>query len=102
MLNNQGRPTGAGALAWNAHTRETFTRNRGLAMEEPLIFEVGRLDSTGVDIDEPESFTQRLGKHARTAPIDMSATTMTHRAPESACHDAADDHQCARPLASFT
>ncbi len=71
MLNNQGRPTGAGALAENAHARETFTRNRGLAMEEPLIFEVGRLDSTGVDIDEPEPFTQRLGKHARTAPIDL-------------------------------
>jgi glycine dehydrogenase subunit 2 len=71
MLNNQGRPTGAGALAENAHTRQTFTRNRGLAMEEPLIFEVGRLDSTGVDIDEPQAFTPRLGALARTAPIDL-------------------------------
>ena len=30
-------------------------------MEEALIFETGRLDATGVDIDEPSPFASRLG-----------------------------------------
>jgi glycine dehydrogenase subunit 2 len=40
---------------------DTFTSNRGLAMEEALIFEIGRTEVTGVDIDEPAAFTPRLG-----------------------------------------
>jgi glycine dehydrogenase subunit 2 len=40
---------------------DTFTSNRGLAMEEALIFEVGRTEVTGVDIAEPAEFTPRLG-----------------------------------------
>jgi glycine dehydrogenase subunit 2 len=31
---------------------KTFTGNRGLDMEEPLIFEVGSLENCGVDLDE--------------------------------------------------
>ena len=45
--------------------RRTFTGNRALDMEEALIFETGRLDATGVDIDEPAPFASRLGAHAR-------------------------------------
>src|SRR5262245_24197172 len=49
----------------------TFTCNRGLAIEEPLIFEIGRTDTTGVDLEEPAPVAPRLGKLARTAPIGL-------------------------------
>ncbi|MFV0280626.1 MAG: aminomethyl-transferring glycine dehydrogenase subunit GcvPB [Rhodoblastus sp.] len=63
MLNNQGRPTQAG----EAHglARETFTGNRALEIDEALIFDQGGFDRTGVDIDEPAPFADRLGGLAR-------------------------------------
>jgi len=33
--------------------RETFTGNRGLAIEEPLIFEIGSPETSGVDFEDP-------------------------------------------------
>jgi glycine dehydrogenase subunit 2 len=50
---------------------ETFTGNRGLDHEEPLLFEIGRADVTGVDIDEAEPFTPRLGAFERKDPIGL-------------------------------
>jgi glycine dehydrogenase subunit 2 len=49
----------------------TFTGNRGLQIEEPLIFEIGRADTTGVDLSEPARVTSRLGKLERKAPIGL-------------------------------
>jgi glycine dehydrogenase subunit 2 len=69
MLNRQGRPTAAGET--EAHASETFTGNRGLAIEEPLIFEIGRTDTTGVDLPDPPKFSARLGKLARTEPLGL-------------------------------
>jgi glycine cleavage system P protein (glycine dehydrogenase) subunit 2 len=69
MLNRQGRPTGArdGASTLPA----TFTGNRALRIEEALIFEIGRQEVSGVDLDEPAPFTPRLGALARTEPIGL-------------------------------
>jgi glycine dehydrogenase subunit 2 len=85
MLNRQGRPTqpqahgqsdpaagvsgDAARLQGDANRlpraeamrHPTFTGNKALAQIEPLIFETGSTDTTGVDIDEPEAFTPRLG-----------------------------------------
>ena len=58
MLNRQGRPTAAGEA--QVREAETFSGNRGLAIEEPLIFDVGRTDTTGVDLPEPGRFAARL------------------------------------------
>jgi glycine dehydrogenase subunit 2 len=69
MLNRQGRPTVAGEAEDRAG--ETFTGNRGLAIEEPLIFEIGRTDTTGVDLQEPPKFSARLGKLVRTEPLGL-------------------------------
>jgi glycine dehydrogenase subunit 2 len=68
MLNTQGRPTGIGELNAEIEVkdRKTFTSNRALQMEEALIFEIGRTDTTGVDIDPPAPFTPRLGTLKRT------------------------------------
>ena len=58
-MNRQGRPTEPVAALSTAP--ETFTGNRALRIEEALIFEFGRPEVTGVDLDEPEAFTPRLG-----------------------------------------
>lgn len=49
----------------------TFTGNRALMLEEPLIFEIGSPDRTGVDIAPAPNVASRLGGHARTAPIGL-------------------------------
>ncbi len=69
MLNTQGRPTNPGTA--NANDRPTFTGNKGLQIEEALLFELGRADTTGVDLDEPAAFTPRLGQHARQGDIGL-------------------------------
>ncbi|MBM3564114.1 MAG: glycine dehydrogenase subunit 2 [Alphaproteobacteria bacterium] len=56
-------------------TPATFTGNRGLDQEEPLIFEIGRLDATGVDIDAPAPVSNRLGALERAAPIGLPGLT---------------------------
>jgi len=68
MMNNQGRITriaGTGAVA------ETFTGNRALMLEEPLLFERGTVHSCGVDLDPVPVVQDRLGGLARTVPIDL-------------------------------
>ena len=94
MLNRQGRPTapqahgvadpaaGMGDQAArlqgdsnrsgpDAAARPTFTGNKALAQIEPLIFEIGQSDETGVDFDEPEAFAPRLGGLERTESIGL-------------------------------
>jgi glycine dehydrogenase subunit 2 len=67
MLNNQGRPTSPAAA--NANARPTFTGNKGLQIEEPLSFEIGRHDITGVDLPAPKQVAPRLGDLKRRSPI---------------------------------
>ncbi|MCP4381168.1 MAG: aminotransferase class V-fold PLP-dependent enzyme, partial [Hyphomicrobiales bacterium] len=69
-MNEQGRPT-TPAEAADVSSEESFTGNRGLQIEEPLIFEFGRHDVTGVDLPSPPEAPSRLGHHARRAPIDL-------------------------------
>jgi glycine dehydrogenase subunit 2 len=80
MRNDQGRPTSPAAP--NAAAEETFTGNRGLQIEEPLLFEIGRTDITGVDVADAPKVASRLGRHARRAPLDLPALsepeTMRH------------------------
>jgi len=69
MLNEQGRPTTP--VTANTAPNETFTANRGLQVEEPLLFEIGRHDVTGVDLPEPPRVESRLGRHKRLTPLDL-------------------------------
>jgi len=100
MLNRQGRPTAPAAhgaadpaagmageaarLAGDfdraetipvADAHPTFTGNKALAQIEPLIFEVGRTDMTGVDFDEPEPFEARLGGLERKGSMGLPGLT---------------------------
>jgi len=58
-MNRGGRPTSA--QGGGSSGSPTFTGNRALVIEEPLLFEVGDVSKTGVDFDEPEVHDTRLG-----------------------------------------
>ena len=49
----------------------TFTGNRGLMLEEALIFEIGDTQRTGVDLPEPPKVASRLGGLERNRPIGL-------------------------------
>jgi len=54
----------------------TTTGNRALMLEEPLIFEIGRSNTTGVDLPEIDAGApSRLGGFERTAPIGLVGLT---------------------------
>ena len=72
-MNTQGRPTGPGAAPMS--DTETFTGNRGLDHEEPLLFEVGSTSKTGVDMPEPKAAKARLGGLERKASIGLPGLT---------------------------
>ena len=78
MLNDKGRPTRPNAP--ETETAEmtaspTFTGNRGLDLEEALIFEIGRAETTGVDLPAPKGTKSRLGSHARKAAPKLPGLT---------------------------
>ncbi|KTE22937.1 glycine dehydrogenase [Sphingopyxis sp. H050] len=56
--------------AGGADDSVTFTGNRALMLEEPLIFEIGSTETTGVDFDEVAAAAD-LGALARTARIGL-------------------------------
>ncbi|HRE42876.1 MAG TPA: aminomethyl-transferring glycine dehydrogenase subunit GcvPB [Terricaulis sp.] len=49
---------------------ETTSGNRGLLQAEPLIFETGSAETTGVDLPAPKG-ESKLGALARKAPLDL-------------------------------
>lgn len=52
-------------------TKMTSTGNRGLRIEEPLIFEQDAPGRSGVDLPEPPAVTSRLGGLERKEPIGL-------------------------------
>ncbi|MGD9828108.1 MAG: aminotransferase class V-fold PLP-dependent enzyme, partial [Hyphomicrobiaceae bacterium] len=72
-MNTQGRPTSAGDAA--SSSAATFTGNRGLDHEEPLIFEIGRPANSGVDLPQPAKVGAKLGGLERKEPIGLPGLT---------------------------
>jgi len=58
-MNSQGRPSGTGSA--DSAIPETVTGNRGLQIEEPLIFEQDSPGRTGVDLPVVPAMQMRLG-----------------------------------------
>ncbi|HVP98113.1 MAG TPA: aminomethyl-transferring glycine dehydrogenase subunit GcvPB, partial [Roseiarcus sp.] len=73
-MNVETRPTRSGVES-TAALPETFTGARALEVEEALIFEIGRPDATGVDIEAPAPAASRLGPHAREQALDLPGLT---------------------------
>ena len=74
-MNKQGRPTKPAQQALEADNSNdkagTFSGNRGLSIEEPLIFEIGHLDRSGIDLPQPAKAASRLGDLAREGQIGL-------------------------------
>ena len=51
--------------------KQTFTGNRGLQLEEPLIFEIGSYENCGVDLEDVPQTETRLGDCAAPGDIDL-------------------------------
>jgi glycine dehydrogenase subunit 2 len=68
----EGRPTTPVAMDSTASLPATFTGNRGLMLEEPLLFELGDSQTTGVDLDPAPAVTSRLAGLERSAPIGLA------------------------------
>jgi glycine dehydrogenase subunit 2 len=66
-MNREGRPTRPEAAA--GEDAATWTGNRALMLEEPLIFEMGEESGTGVDIEAAPKVASRLGGLERNRPI---------------------------------
>ena len=49
----------------------TATGNKALMLKEPLIFEIGSADTTGVDLPPRPRVESRLGGHERRRPLDL-------------------------------
>src|SRR5258707_1350863 len=69
MDRSQGR-TG-GIVAGSESAPATFTGNRALQIEEPLIFEMGQPGRCGVDLPEPPKVKDRLNGLRRTGEIGL-------------------------------
>jgi len=67
----EGRPTTPVAVE-NEAMPATFTGNRGLMLDEPLLFELGDAQTTGVDLDALPPVAPRLAGLERTAPIGLA------------------------------
>lgn len=70
--NRQGPPSGAGAAGAGFEIPDTFTGNRGLRIEEPLIFEISGPDRCGVDLEDPGQFKTAFEGLERTAQIGLA------------------------------
>jgi glycine dehydrogenase subunit 2 len=68
-MNRQGRESAP--TMTDAAEVATFTGNRGLLLEEALIFETGGVDRCGVDLPEATKVASRLGELARNRPIGL-------------------------------
>jgi glycine dehydrogenase subunit 2 len=68
-INQSGwRPTSPEAGESNG---QTFTGNRALMLEEPLIFEIGSTDTTGVEVAAPAGVASKLGGLERNSAIGL-------------------------------
>ncbi len=68
-MNREGRPTRPEAAEGST---ETWTGNRALMLDEPLIFEIGDENQCGVDLEEAPDVESRLGGLERTQPIGLA------------------------------
>jgi glycine dehydrogenase subunit 2 len=67
---NVGRPTRPEAAASTSH--QSLSGGRGLLQDEPLLFELGGWQKTGVDLPEPEFDASDLGDLVRAEPIGLA------------------------------
>ncbi len=70
-MNSQGRPTSPIAPSSDPSAVSTVSGSKGLLQREDLIFEIGSVDKTGVDLPEPVGKRSRFGGVARETPVGL-------------------------------
>jgi glycine dehydrogenase subunit 2 len=68
-MNNQGRPTGTGSPS------VASTSGSSLLPNEPLLFEIGDTEHSGVDLPDAEITGEFLGGFRRQTPLDLAGLT---------------------------
>src|SRR5690606_35379875 len=68
-MNREGRPTGTGTSAAAPSTGSALLPN------EPLLFEIGDTEHSGVDLPDVEEFQPRLGGFERQTPLNLAGLT---------------------------
>ena len=68
-MNNQGRPSGIGTGG------STSASGSALIPDEPLLFEIGDTEHSGVDLPQVELASDRLGGFGRKAKLDLAGLT---------------------------
>ena len=68
-MNAQGRPTGIGSSGFASTSGSATLPN------EPLLFEIGDTEHSGVDLPDAEITNARLGGFARKLPLDLAGLT---------------------------
>ena len=69
-MNRQGRPTEPDRRRFDARRRPS-PATAALRIEEALIFEIGRADVTGVDLDEPDAIQAAPRRARAQGPIGL-------------------------------
>ncbi len=67
-MNTQGRPTGIGTLG-------TSASGSALLPDEPLLFEIGDTEHSGVDLPDVTLSSDRLGGFGRKSKLDLAGLT---------------------------
>jgi glycine dehydrogenase subunit 2 len=67
-MNTQGRPTGIG-------TSPATVSGSSLLPDEPLLFEIGDTEHSGVDLPDADIGSEFLGGFARQTPLDLAGLT---------------------------
>ena len=68
-MNREGRPTGTGTSATAPLAGSALLPN------EPLLFEIGDTEHSGVDLPDVEDFQPRLGGFERKSPLNLAGLT---------------------------
>ncbi|WDR06544.1 aminomethyl-transferring glycine dehydrogenase subunit GcvPB [Devosia rhodophyticola] len=68
-MNTQGRPTGTGNVT------SSPANGAALLPNEPLLFEIGDTEHSGVDLPDVSIKRDRLGGFSRTLPLDLAGLT---------------------------
>ncbi|MDO8359862.1 MAG: aminomethyl-transferring glycine dehydrogenase subunit GcvPB, partial [Devosia sp.] len=77
-MNTQGRPTGIGVAPAGASTPAgafASTSGSSLLPNEPLLFEIGDTEHSGVDLPDASIGDEFLGGFKRTTPLDLAGLT---------------------------
>ncbi|WND02547.1 aminomethyl-transferring glycine dehydrogenase subunit GcvPB [Temperatibacter marinus] len=68
-MNSEGRPTGLENVEATTTKFESYSGHQGLRLAEPLIYEIGSTELTGVDFEDLEEFDAQLGGVERQSEI---------------------------------